>query len=293
MAKLEERLTKLVYDYSSKGKLADGIFIDIALTLGIHDYDIYNYVKSYEIDNSRNYLPTGYSIDKRYIRIDQNALLEDGINRVRQEENVGITSTAFVKNLKVNLSVVSGVINVLSHAVQYKTCLEGPDNIEKEVLELALERNLKLVRKENLPPETLGYNMLLDSKYQEEIYYRALPSERMAEINGLEFEKNISKLISDDRKDNLDTYTDWKLVSGQINTYAAQSPTSFIKCINENLKVSTGLPYGETDLDKIEEMYREKSKNYSLERRLYLGLPITEEERNKMLIKRDVLKESL
>ena len=284
MEQLKNELVKLVYDYSINRKYADGKFVDKALLLCINTFEINDYVRKFEampIEDKDTY--AGYSIETKKVTIDIYSCITSAIDRVESEKKQTETSE-FLKYVKVNLNVINGIIHELTHACQYKKCIEGPDSLEKRILELTLDRNIRVLKGEKLSIEEIAYYKALDIIAHDELYYTATPSERIANLKGLEFENDISLLLPSKEKDNLDYYTELRLLLGQMQAYRDASPTAFIDYVNEMMKEKYGLPSGKKDMKEVEKFYNRLAieNNLSLNERIFLGLPIDKVDRNKI-----------
>jgi len=287
---LKEQLARLVYDYSIKGKFADEQFFNTAINLCIEAFDIKDYVKDYKaISDKDKERFAGYNIGTRKITLDilkqRNAVLE----RINVEKRAGISSSTFETCLKVNIDVVNSIIHEIMHACQYKKCLQDEDDIQRELIELSFPKNLSIVRGNKLSKKMIEYYKILDALENDDVFYASIPAERMANISGLEFERDISKLISSSKKEKIDNYTDARLLLGKIQSYSDYSPTAFVKSINESIKKEIHIPHETSDISVIERRLKRLSKenDLSLDDRLFLGFPIAVDEERE--IKRKVV----
>lgn len=285
MEELKKELLNLVYTYTINKKVADKEYVTKAIELCIQAFNVSDYVTSYEINSiSNNNVNGGYLINKKSLIIDIQKVIVEVKDRVEKDKQLGIKISEFLDLFIVNLNIIYGVVHELTHAYQYKKCLEGKKDIEREILEVNLDRNLVVLRGGKLTLPQILYYRELDSHFLGGPYYEACPSERMAHIRGLEFERDISKLLDPELKGNIESYTELRLLNGQIEGYRNYSPTAFVTMVNETLKAQCGLPHYNADLSKIEAMYREKAKrnHLSFDERYWLGLPITESEKQKV-----------
>ena len=285
MEQLKNELAKLVYDYSINRKYADKKFVDKALTLCINAFDINDYVRKCEvkaIEDKETY--AGYNIENKEVIIDISSCIISALDRVSEEEMHNVKSSEFLKYVKVNLNVINGVIHELTHARQYKKCINGEDDLEKRILMLTLDRNIRVLTGYDFSAKEVAYYKSLDKLFKGELYYTATPSERMANITALGYENEISKLLPSEEKEYLDYYTELNLISGQMQAYRDVSPSPFITSVNEIMKEKWGLPYGEKEFKKIEKAYNELAiKNkLTVAERIFLGLPIDKVDRHKI-----------
>lgn len=290
MEKLKNELYKIVYEYSIEEKIADKAFIERALDLCINAFNVSDYVLNRKIGdyNENKYIKTGYSINDRTIYFNLESIKNDGINEIMQDKENKVNSSIFLDYFKINLNFLNAIIHEIMHSYQYKKCLENDNDLETEILKISLERNLEAIKKEKITMQKNWYYMQLDKQYNTvEPYREACPSERMADIKAFEFERDISKLVVPSKKLNIVEYNELKLLNIKMNGYQECAPTTFVTLVNEILKDNVGLPCKSTDMFEIEEMYRKLSQehNLSLDERIWLGLPITEEEKEKELQK--------
>lgn len=294
METIKNELAVLVYTYSANKKIADKSFADKVIELYRDAIKVNDYVKDYKYVN---YDIAGavavYDICNKEVLLNVEGIIDTARERLQIDEQLGIITSEFNYYAKINLTVVNAIIHELTHASQYKRYIEGPKDLENEILGLSLERNVDVLKKNYISPQKAFYYKMLDRKFREELYHDALPSERMADIKGLEFENDISKLLKSEDKDALEKYTTLRLLHGKITGYKGFSPTGFVTLVNETLKLQFGLNYGESDIEQIESRYNLIAKEYNLdtEERIRLGLPVEKIELQKIKTKADILKE--
>lgn len=282
---MEKEINKLIYEYSINGKIADKQFAEKVIEICINEFNIRDYVEKYDVKPiGKESVLAGYNIGNRSLILDLESIKKEAYEKLKIEKKQGITSTQFLDNFKINSYVVYGIVHELTHASQYKKCLEGPSNLEKELLEMSLERNLILVKNEKVSIQKLCYFSGIDEEYKKAIYFNTVPSERMADIKGLEVIRDISKLIDDELKGNIEEYTELGLIKGKIHAYGDMAPTVFYRCVNDTYKYNTGLITTRPNIDEISKMYIQKSieNNCSLDEKMYFGLPINTEEKIKV-----------
>ena len=290
MENVMEKIAKLIYDYSINKKFADNNFTETVISLCINTLNINDYVMKHDIIS----LEEGcafYSINKKSILIDITSIKNLSLNKIESDSINDIQTSDMEMYTKVNLKVVYMILHELTHAYQYKKCLEGNNDLEKALLELSLESNLVQLRKEKISNQKAMFYTKQQEFYQNHLYYLTIPSERMANINALKFVYDTSMYLPNDLNKNITIYNEASLLTGKIITYDNSSPTAYFISINEQLKKYLGFPYGETDIDIIEEKYI--NKDLSLDERLYLGLPIEKEEKQELLEKIKILKNKL
>ncbi len=164
-------------------------------------------------------------------------------------------------------SILSQVIlHELEHIVQYKTVLTSNDSIEKTLLSSDLskaktEEEKKLLRK-------------LEKKY-----YKFEPAERLAQINSYKTLLNTLNL----RKNEIERLYELEknlLISETLNAHPEAKKLggcpSFVYLNGVGRKdIWESLPFYDEEKEKLLENV---TKEYSLEKRLTLGLPITSKE---------------
>lgn len=288
---LEDSLKKLVYDYSIKGKYADKKFVEQIIILFVNEKKLEDYVKNYKFEkNPTKDCLSGYNFSDKTIFVNIKKEINHSLSRIKNEK---LNNTNFERILKVNIHVVNAVIHELTHAYQYKKCLTGNSDLEKRLLELALERNLYVIRL-NGKVDTVSDNMcnylsMLDDVRNDECYYTSLPSERMANLAALKMEKDLVKGLSN--SSNILNYYDLRYLKGQQLGYGEVAPTTFVMTINNILKKEFNLKYESVNFEENEKLCRELSKKYncSLDDKLYYGFPITEEEKLQIKEKEKIL----
>lgn len=273
---IKDELANTIYDYSINKRYIDKELIEKLLKKLIDKFDIKDYVRKYRIISiEENNARAVYRIENRCIDIDIFNTINTILNRINKED---IRSTDVTKYLKVNLDILHVIIHELVHATQYKRCLEKENDLEKNILELTLKGNIDILNNKYISKEMTKYYNIQHDILLNPVCYKTKPCERMADMKGLEYVRNISKLYN---LDDVEAYFEIKYLMSKIRGYSDISPTSYVIYINESLKAELGLPHEETDYYKIEDMYKKESKrrNLSLDDRLYFGLPIDEDEK--------------
>lgn len=285
MEKLKEELYKVVFDYSIEEKLPDKKFIETILDLCIDPFNINDYVLDRDIgEDNITENPQGaacYWINTRKVVVDIERVKTIGINRIMTDKEYGIISNTFLDYYKMNSQAMYIIVHELSHACQYKKCFEE-DTLETDILKLKLGKNIAIVTNKPLTINEIEYYILLDKQTWQ--YYAASPSERMADITGAEFERDIAKLLDPKKKSNIEEYSKLRLLNSKIKGYDITSPTVAVTLVNETAKGIVGLPQKYKERQEVENMYNERANklNLSFDERIRLGLPITEEEKHKV-----------
>ena len=290
MEELKQELYKIVYEYSIQNKVADKDFVVDVLDLCINAFNLKEYVKVYEVNSKNNGdLYTGYDVTKKYLLYNLRSVINGTFEKLQEEKEIGVKSNRFLDCFKVNCNVVNTIIFEMTTASQYKSCIEDPDTLENNILCLTLDRNILAISGKPLPPSQILYFKLLDRQYtNNRAYNNASPTVRMSSIKGAEYERDIANLLNEDEKGNIETYTELKVLTEQIHGYKDFAPTTFVKAINEHTKSIVGLSHLDYSIDEIESMYNKMAEEYhlTLDERIWLGLPIPEEEKEKAYQKR-------
>ena len=292
MKELEKELYEIVYKYSIENKIADEEFVVDVMDLCINSLKINDYVKAYEVNEiNNNNVYAGYDLSDKYLLFNLRSTINGAYERIQEEKEIGIKSNRFLDCFKINSTIVNGIIFQLTNASFYKNYIEDRNTFENKILGLGLDRNVTVLENKQIPIPKVLYYKMLDRHFQSETYYNACPNIRMSGIKAAEVERNIAKLLDQDLKENIEEYTELRLLNSKIITYADYAPTSFIRTVNEHAAMTVGLPSIGCDIKKIEDMYKEKAEKYNLsyDERIWLGLPITLEERGKEYQKRSDL----
>ena len=238
MKNFESKLAKLVHDYSIKGKVADENFAYKVLELCLENYNISDYVKEFKLNKKDIPLKYqgGYNISGKLLVVDIEELVNKTLEELFLDRINGIETTPYLNLVKINTTIVNVIVHEINHACQYKKCLEGKEDIEKNLLELSFQKNLSIIRNEEISSQKAGYYTLLDMELDREICYIALPSERMANITGLTTVHNICKDLPEKYKGNIDLYNEYILSCAKICAYREYSPTTFITYVNTQAK---------------------------------------------------------
>lgn len=286
MKELKEGIYYIIYKYSKELKMADEAFVKEVLNLCINTFKIEDYVLDYVINTSRNNKENaGYDISQKRVYINMDNIIRSSLEQITEGIKHGVNFNEFEFYYITNSNFIYAIVHELTHALQYKECIENEKNPESKILKVSLERNLALLKNDRLSLQEVMYFKELDKQFANELYYRACPSERMADIRGLEFERDIVKLMDDEMKKNLEPYTEFKLLNSQISGYSnIGSPTTFVTYVNEVLKRKYNAQHRSYEIEEIEEIYKSMCRRYNLpfDERILLGLPISEYEKQKV-----------
>lgn len=280
---MDDILIQIIHDISCKNKILDVDILKSIIEQLISYYDLNDYVKSIDIvelylTNGNNITAMQYNPKTRRILIYKNNLYE--LVNVMYGASIFDKSQAF---FFINLYILHVAIHELKHAEQYKKSLEKTSN-GSEILDLCFNINSIFSKR---------YNELISSGSESEDiehfakqcelvtkeYYEYAPHERMAEIDSYSY---IIKLSSEIRSKMPEVLRYFKsmLASKEMdgyriskNIYFPPTLTYFIGLglLNELEK------FDFYDSDFITCLEKSKKK-YNLDDRIYLGLPIDNNE---------------
>ncbi len=189
-----DKLTKLLYDYTSNEKIADIDFLNTVIQIVYEYKDLNNYIDYvHYIDENSRYLYAknilgSYAADTKTIALDLENILLFKQDRV---EYTNCFNSTKEKLLQINLLVLQVVLHELEHAEQYKKCFSSGTNLEKSLLLLSFERLFIQEKVSNYKTDVVSkLNYLYN---EDEITYNLWPSERMAEIKATDTIYHICK----------------------------------------------------------------------------------------------------
>ncbi len=300
---MEEQILRLIYDYSINGlSVADPKFINKLVEIVVNERKLENYVTGIEFSSltkdEETVVCAGYMPFQKKIVIDFKAIF---YTLECQNGKVASFNSLLEQNMFMNLVITQYILHELEHALQTKKADDKINNL----LEVKLIRISFKLEQAIKNPKFLEYFSTIEDKIKLLIYlenykklyrefYRFNPTERMAEIysyktliGSLELiKKQIIALYS---------YENSLLLKKLTAGYSEASETMFD--MKSNLwKASicptqtylygtgqgekwTGFDFYDDDTKKlIENVQRE----YTLSKRLALGLPITSLEQNRL-----------
>ena len=284
---MEEKILRIVYDYSIKGKLADIDFIYKVIQVVIDGKELSNYLEDVRLiqkvvsDNKGKIKLATYDSDFKTIRIYVEAI--DNLIKYnnKYKEYLSHEEDIFYKNLL----FVHIILHELEHANQQKIILEQK-GIEADILKLRYKNSSVIVDDEMVRKmKKLGlsmnsfaaYALGAQKKYEES--YEFAPEERLAEIKSYKQIINIIRPISK-KLTRLSTIEEIKLLSSYLRGYEQteiSSPT--IKYFTNCGQVG-GLKRFNWYNDDNQICLNKCSSIYSLHDKMLYGLPISEYEYN-------------
>lgn len=292
---MEFYIFKLVYDYSINGKIIDKTFIDRLVEIVVLEKRLYNYIQRVNITNkliksSNGIIGAEYNLTSMDISI-----YSGSIQRIIESKSKHYQYYYLFNSLErlmfKNLLIVQIILHELEHAYQNKLCDNRHDNsIYFKLINASflLEKSLNNWEIFNaISTGKIDENDLsaLLSKYKNlyQQYYKVNPSERLAQINSY---KTIVNLLTPvrDQVPNLYNHEYLTLLKEKLNGYP--NPWQIGICPAQIFLFGVELEDVWKDLDfynkKVKKLTKTVYSKYSLEKRLSLGLPISELEYNSL-----------
>lgn len=282
---MESEILALIYDYSVKGKLVDLKFIDKLIEIVVLRRDLNNYVQNVQFINELTKSPQevtlgSYNPFTMTISIDYESI-KIAMECERFYYSLFTTSEQVWFR---NLFITKVILHELEHAFQNKQVAnELDDSIETKLVRACsvlewLKKRMKIVNLIDEDP-LAEYDKLYNQ------YYHVNPSERLAEINSL---KTIVNSLGQIKKRIPELYKAEcvSLLNEMLREYL-EDRNKCISCPTQVYLLGTKQDDIWYELDFYSEDYYQLLKNvsdqYSLDRRLSLGLPIDYDEHIKLL----------
>ena len=292
---MEFYIFKLVYDYSINGKIIDKTFIDRLVEIVVLEKRLYNYIQRVNITDkliksSNGIIGAEYNLTSMDISIHSGS-----IQRIIESKSKHYQYYYLFNSLErlmfKNLLIVQIILHELEHVYQNKLCDNRHDNsIYFKLINASflLEKSLnnweifKAISTGKIDENDLS---ALLSKYKNlyQQYYKVNPSERLAQINSY---KTIVNLLTPvrDQVPNLYNHEYLTLLKEKLNGYP--NPWQIGICPVQIFLFGVELEDVWKDLDfynkKVKKLTKTVYSKYSLEKRLSLGLPISELEYNSL-----------
>lgn len=282
---MESEILALIYDYSVKGKLVDLKFIDKLIKIVVLRRDLNNYIRNVQFINELTKSPQevtlgSYNPFTMTISIDYESI-KIAMECERFYYSLFTTSEQVWFR---NLFITKVILHELEHAFQNKQVANELDNSIETKLVRACSVLEWLKKRINLIDEDkwaafIKYNKLYNQ------YYHVNPSERLAEINSL---KTIVNSLGQIKKRIPELYKAEcvSLLNEMLRGYL-EDRNKGSSCPTQVYLLGTRQDKIWYELDFYSEDYYQLLKNvsdqYSLDRRLSLGLPIDYDEHIKLL----------
>lgn len=282
---MELEILKLIYDYSIKGKLVDSKFIDKLIEIVVSKKSLNDYVRNVRFTNKLDKNNNGvscatYSPLTMEVLLDYESMQIVMENRSYYEPLFGGLEQIMFRNL----TITQIILHELEHAYQNKQADNNMDNsIERKMINASfmLEQAMKnpkfltAILKGEIPSkEVLIYILQNRELYKQ--YYELNPTERLAQINSFRIIVNsiepIKKYIP-----NLYEFENASLVEEMLSGYSESwyqgiCPTQVYLFGTRQNKVWSEFDFYDHDPSQL---IKNVSHEYSLARRLQLGLPIS------------------
>lgn len=283
---MELEILKLFYDYSINGKLVDPNFIDKLIEIVVSNKKLNDYIRTVEFTNrldKSDYAVqcASYSYSSKKILIDYESIQQFMVNEIQCYGHLFIPFEQIMFN---NLTIVQIILHELEHAYQYKQADDKNDNsLENKIIHACFRVNLALQNPKFLEGVTeKELNIYLQhTREQYKKYYIFKPTERLAQYHSyktiLEAIKQIQNLIPNLYEFNNALFAE-EMIKGyreSIKDYNCTCPTEVYLAQNNIYETWKGFDFYKEDSQQI---LQEVSKEYSLSKRVSLGLPISNEE---------------
>ena len=274
---MNEEILKDLYDYYKADKQIGRAYVEKVVNLNVDYYNLGKFVKKVVFmeenpQNKKSY--AGYSYNDRCVVLFTGKLADMILER---EDYIPRKQLLLCKNIRVTQSI----LHEIEHAKQAKIMEDRKDD-ESEILKVTGTSRSQEIIKDRLKSLGVGSNtikIILNDKLKIcADYYNFAPHERLAEINSNEKILEIINPMKNYIPEIYDRIT-FGVTSNRIRGYKYNnsliSPTIFfLKKQNEEALLKRFEWY-----DENHNIALEKSKRiYNLEKRIKLGLPISEDE---------------
>lgn len=287
-----DNVLDVLVEYSKRGKKADRKFIKKVIKVMIEEKELKDYIKKIRfVDMSKieSYYPENERGVMAYRCWNGEILIDEGDIEFLcklMEEYIGKDSREFEKIISCNALVLQVLLHEIEHANQYKKSKINDTDFENILLSICNYANNEFFKESKLNQLIiikkglyLNRQLYYDLKLSGEIeikYSSSSPTERMANIYSTNDVITILEQIKD-IPGPIKFFQDF-LISQRLNGYDLKktivSPTLRYLDDFKKLGISGVNQYFDEDF----ETSLNKANNDSLENRLLLGLPITEEE---------------
>lgn len=285
---MNEKILRLIYDYSVSGKLVDRAYIEQLVDIVINSKGLNKYLRDIQFfqgkisDGDESMTLASYFPNVKTIAIYLNGIISYLHSSNVLECFLNFEETFFYKNML----ITQVLLHELEHVDQYKK-IETSHDSESEILKVSLarsaianndERMRKLLESGISLSEIMIYIKANQKKYEQN--YETAPEERLAEIRSHGQLINIVNAISD-YIPHLILIEQISILRNMIRGYEIHesgiiiSPTiNYLHSCGYGDRLKTFSWYSENYIDCI----KKSSEMYSLSDRAMYGLPITGEE---------------
>lgn len=272
---INTQLAQLLYDYSSKNKIADTIFWLLLHKILIRGWNLEDCVKSYFIFN-HNSSPSDYCCYMARLKVI--IIYLDKVLNMFESKNY-IFDKVF-KNKKmhknrneiINLTVLQTIMHELEHAKQERIFhIDNPKSVHDVLVKAS---NIKMLDKKYdtyIEKEKLIFKMLKEEYGKYGLFYNCFPTERFAELKSYNRLIDINTNMSNNYY--INEYLNYMKMISSASVYvnSDKSPLEIFIETKENIIKEIITNYSE---DSIRNIIASKD-NYNWEQKLLYGLPVT------------------
>lgn len=288
---MELEILKLIYDYSTKGKLADIKFVDKLIEIVVSKKSLNNYVRNVQFTNrfeknDDEVISAAYNPLSMEILIDYESIQIAIENKSYYDQLFHTLEQAMFRNI----TITQTILHELEHAYQIKQVdNKSDDSIEAKlvnasfVLEHAMKnpRFLNALLNGEIPTKNFISYIIQHKKLYEQ-YYHFNPTERLAQVKSF---KTIINSIEPIKNyiPNLYEFQQASLIEEMLRGYQDSwnqgiCPTQVYLLGTGKINVWNELDFYSQDSSKL---IKNVSNKYNLSTRFALGLPVSYEEYNK------------
>ena len=285
---MEEKILKLLLDYSFNGKIANDLgFVYELVEIVVNTRQLENYIIGIEPNDfkSKDYIVCAtYTFYNKKILVDFDAIAYS----LKCREGIASKfDSIFKQNLYRNIVIAQYILHELEHALQFKKADDQSDNsLEAELIRASfkLEQIVKnpnflesICFDEQAILDLVSYIQNYRSLYNK--YYEFNPTEKMAEVNSY---KTIIASLESIKKEIIE------LSNHEIALFLNAMLTGYSKALKLNLCPTQIYLDGTNQKEKWknfdfydeeeEKLMQKVKREYGLEKRLMYGLPITHKE---------------
>lgn len=284
---IEKEILKIIYAYSANERIIDDEAISRLIEVVVNERKLNSYLKLVTVTEAlekSDHMITcaSYNLIYKTMEIDY-----DGITRVLQNNEQYSDSLNNIEFLMLqNITIIQIILHELEHVYQNKLSEQYDINtIESKLINVCFQLENAIKNPDILDAmlNRLNTNLFFLMDYYRKIYkdtYIYNPSERLAELNSYFLVKDSIKQLKN-QFPRLYLFIQTNLIKralmGYQEAWADQSscPTEkFLKYINQE-QLWQSFPFYDS---KPKKLYKNVAQEYSLVRKLTLGLPIYNEE---------------
>lgn len=182
---MNEEILRLIYNYSSNGKIADNYFIEKIVNIIVHYEQLNKYINKIEyipINNFDKSSVAGYKYSEKKVII----FYKELNNYINMKKSTDVLVSQNEQLFYKNIEIVDCILHELEHAKQSKI-MENDNTLESDILKLTgvgKSRELIALQLKKIGLSSISINNFLEEKLNNYYkYYDFAPHERLAEIN--------------------------------------------------------------------------------------------------------------